>query len=74
MSVLDWATRHGIEKSHVALVHARLKVNFDESGTVETIGEDIKNDLSYISPQHADIYSDIIKEIEAHINQILSGA
>ena len=71
MAVLDYASAHGIQREAVAVVHARLKVNFDSGGRLTALPADIRTDLAAISPEHSNVFTDIVADIESSITRLL---
>ncbi len=71
MAVLDYASAHGIQREAVAVVHARLKVNFESNGSLTALPADIRRDLAAISPEHSNVFTDIVAEIQSSITRLL---
>ena len=71
MAVLDYASAHGIQREAVAVMHARLKVNYESGGSLAALPADIRTDLSAISPEHINVFTDIVAEIESSITRLL---
>jgi len=71
MAVLDYASQHGIQREAVAVVHARLKVNYESGGSLAALPADIRTDLAAISPEHINVFTDIVAEVESSITRLL---
>jgi len=73
MKVLDWADEQGDYKLGASVTYGRLKIGYDSDGSLDKLGKDILQDLSYISPLHEAVFADVISYIESIIPNIKRG-
>lgn len=64
MDVLAWADAENVQREGVAVTHARLKANFENSRSIDTLCLDILEDMAHIFPEHKDVYTEILDDID----------
>jgi hypothetical protein len=61
----DYATRNNIPPEGLGVVYQRQKMIIEEIDSEQEAAQTVHEDLSYLSPQHSAVYTDIINEVFA---------